>query len=179
MTRSSEVRTRSSGEGHDNRREIRYEHSLNLGPTLNHLGLSLLISTYQAGKLVVVGTEQGRLTLSFHNFERPMGLAARIDRIAVGVRDQICVLRSAPDLAHRIEPAGRYDGCFLTRSSVFTGDIQIHELAYAEQELWVVNTLFSCLCTLDERYSFVPRWQPPFVTALAAEDRCHLNGLAL
>src|SRR5262249_26248602 len=25
----------------------------------------------------------------------------------------------------------------------------------------------------------VPRWRPPFVTALAAEDRCHLNGLAL
>jgi uncharacterized protein (TIGR03032 family) len=43
----------------------------------------------------------------------------------------------------------------------------------------VVNTRFSCLCTLDPAYSFVPRWRPPFVTALAAEDRCHLNGLAL
>ncbi len=32
---------------------------------------------------------------------------------------------------------------------------------------------------LDPDYSFVPRWRPPFVTALAAEDRCHLNGLAL
>src|SRR6516165_3602549 len=42
-----------------------------------------------------------------------------------------------------------------------------------------VNTRFSCLCTLDPDYSFVPRWQPPFVTALAAEDRCHLNGLAM
>src|SRR5262249_52515681 len=28
-------------------------------------------------------------------------------------------------------------------------------------------------------YSFVPRWQPSFITALAAEDRCHLNGLAM
>jgi uncharacterized protein (TIGR03032 family) len=28
-------------------------------------------------------------------------------------------------------------------------------------------------------YNFVPRWRPPFITALAAEDRCHLNGLAL
>jgi uncharacterized protein (TIGR03032 family) len=25
----------------------------------------------------------------------------------------------------------------------------------------------------------VPRWRPPFITALAAEDRCHLNGLAI
>jgi uncharacterized protein (TIGR03032 family) len=45
--------------------------------------------------------------------------------------------------------------------------------------LWLVNTAFSCLCTLDRRHSFVPRWKPPFVTALAAEDRCHLNGLAM
>jgi uncharacterized protein (TIGR03032 family) len=43
----------------------------------------------------------------------------------------------------------------------------------------VVNTRFSCLCTLDPDHSFVPRWRPPFTTALAAEDRCHLNGLAI
>jgi uncharacterized protein (TIGR03032 family) len=62
-----------------------------------------------------------------------------------------------------------------------TGDIHVHEMAWAAPagELWFVNTLFSCLCTLDEGHSFVPRWRPPFITALAAEDRCHLNGLAL
>jgi uncharacterized protein (TIGR03032 family) len=43
----------------------------------------------------------------------------------------------------------------------------------------MVNTRFSCLCTLHPDYSFVPRWRPPFISALAAEDRCHLNGLAL
>ncbi len=46
-------------------------------------------------------------------------------------------------------------------------------------ELWCASTRFSCLCTLHSDYSFVPRWQPPFITALAAEDRCHLNGLAI
>jgi uncharacterized protein (TIGR03032 family) len=45
--------------------------------------------------------------------------------------------------------------------------------------LWIVNTAFSCLCTLDGEHSFVPRWRPPFVTTLAPEDRCHLNGIAL
>jgi uncharacterized protein (TIGR03032 family) len=52
-------------------------------------------------------------------------------------------------------------------------------MAWAGDDLWVVNTRFSCLCTLDDRFSFVPRWRPPFVPALAAEDRCHLNGLAM
>ena len=77
------------------------------------------------------------------------------------------------------EPIGRHDGCFLARSSHFTGDIQIHEMAWSENQLWIVNTAFSCLCTLDDHHSFVPRWRPPFITGLAAEDRCHLNGLAM
>lgn len=46
-------------------------------------------------------------------------------------------------------------------------------------ELWVVNTRFGCLCTLDAAHSFTPRWRPPFVSALAPEDRCHLNGLGM
>ena len=72
-----------------------------------------------------------------------------------------------------------HDACYLPRSCHVTGDIGVHELAWAGDELWLVNTRFSCLCTLDPDYSFVPRWQPPFITALAAEDRCHLNGLAI
>lgn len=160
-------------------REIRYEHSRNLPALLEQLGLSLLVSTYQAGKLFVVGARQGALSLSFHNFEQAMGIAARPGRIVVGARNQIWTLRSAPDIAPRLEPAGRHDACFLARASHFTGDIHCHELAWAGDELWVVNTLFSCLCTLHEDYSFVPRWRPPFISALAGEDRCHLNGLAL
>ena len=82
-------------------------------------------------------------------------------------------------MAAQIEPRGRYDGCFLTRRVLATGNIHGHEMAWAGGELWVVNTLFSCLCTLHDEFSFVPRWRPPFVRQLAAEDRCHLNGLAV
>jgi uncharacterized protein (TIGR03032 family) len=88
-------------------------------------------------------------------------------------------LRNAPDIAPRIEPPGQHDGCYLPRSCHVTGDIGVHEIAWAGEDLWIVNTRFSCLCTLDPDYSFVPRWRPPFITALAPEDRCHLNGLAL
>jgi uncharacterized protein (TIGR03032 family) len=160
-------------------REVRHEYTRTLPPLLSRLGISLLVSTYQAGKVAAVGVAQGELTLSFHNFERAMGLAVKPDAIAVGARAQVWFLRSAPDLAARIEPAGRHDACFLTRSSHFTGEIQAHELAWAGDELWLVNTAFGCLCTLDSQHSFVPRWRPPFLTALAAEDRCHLNGLAM
>src|SRR5947199_2257541 len=152
-------------------REVRHEYSRALPPLLDGVGVSLLVSTYQAGKVVAVGVHQGELTLSYHNFERAMGLAVKPDCIAVGARAQVWFLKSAPDLAARVEPAGRHDACFLTRSSHFTGEVQAHELAWAGDELWLVNTAFGCLCTLDGTHSFVPRWRPPFVTALAAEDR--------
>jgi uncharacterized protein (TIGR03032 family) len=160
-------------------REVRHEYTRTLPALLSQLGVSLLVSTYQAGKVVAVGAHQGELTLTYHNFERAMGLAVKPDCVAVGARAQVWFLRSAPDLAAQVAPAGRHDACFLTRSAHFTGEVQAHELAWAGDELWLVNTAFGCLCTLDGRHSFVPRWRPPFLTALAAEDRCHLNGVAI
>src|SRR3954447_10329856 len=86
-------------------REVRYEHSRDFPAVLERLGASLLVSTYQAGKLFVVGARDGALALSFHNFEKAMGVAARPDRIAVGTRNQVWTLRGAPDIAPRLGPA--------------------------------------------------------------------------
>ena len=159
--------------------EIQYEHSLNLPQMLQQLGVSLLVSTYQAGKLVAIHGFDQKLAISFHTFKQPMGVAVDSKRVAVGAGNQIWFLENAPDIARKVEPVGRYDACYVARSSRVTGEIHGHELAWTGDDLWVVNTLFSCLCTLDDHHSFVPRWRPPFVSALAPEDRCHLNGLAL
>jgi uncharacterized protein (TIGR03032 family) len=158
---------------------------------LQELSASLFITTYQANKLLVARASGGGLSTLVRTFDRPMGLAVDGSRLALGTRKEVWSLRNAPDIAPQIVPAGAHDACFLPRSSHITGDIGIHEIAWAkpagcdsgtesqERELWIVSTRFSCLCTLDSDYSFVPRWRPPFVTDLAAEDRCHLNGLAL
>jgi uncharacterized protein (TIGR03032 family) len=179
MTEADPVNEAAPEEKKESWREVRHEFTPSLPGLLAELNVSLLVSTYQAGKVVVVGVDQGQLSLSYHNFESAMGLAAGSGRIAVGSRAQIWFLQSRPDLVPQLEPIGRRDACFLTRSSHYTGEIQGHELAWSGQELWIVNTLFSCLCTLHPTHSFEPRWQPPFITAIAAEDRCHLNGLAM
>jgi uncharacterized protein (TIGR03032 family) len=137
------------------------------------------VSTYQAGKLVTVGASAGKLNIRLHNFEQAMGLAAHSKRLAVGSRGVIWLLQNAGELAPKLDPPGTFDACYLARQSFITGNIHGHEMAWVGDELWVVNTLFSCLCTLHEDFSFVPRWQPPFITELAANDRCHLNGLAV
>jgi uncharacterized protein (TIGR03032 family) len=159
--------------------EFHYHQSDSFAPLLRQLATALLVTTYQANKLLVVRAAPDGLSTLVRTFERPMGLAVDDRRMALGTRNQIWYLRNAPDIAPRVEPAGQHDACYLPRSCHVTGDIGVHELALAGDELWVVNTRFSCLCTLDADYSFVPRWRPPFISALAAEDRCHLNGLAL
>lgn len=160
-------------------REVKYEHSREFIPVLEQLSATLLISTYQAGKLVVAGVHNGELILSFHNVEQAMGIAVGSQRIAVGSKGTIWIMRSAPDIAPRVDPPGRYDACYLARQGYATGELHGHEMAWVGDELIVVNTLFSCLCTVSDSFSFLPRWRPPFITGLAAEDRCHLNGMAL
>jgi uncharacterized protein (TIGR03032 family) len=110
-------------------------------------------------------------------------MAFRDDCLAVASRREVWFLGAAPSIARGINPPGTYDACFLARYAHYTGEIEAHDLAWGGSagggELWVVNTLFSCLCTLGGNFCFVPRWRPSFISTLAAEDRCHLNGLAL
>ena len=146
---------------------------------LNRLGSSMLVSTYQTGKLICARHDGGQLNTHFRNFSRPMGLAVAPGRIAVGTRAEVLDYRDFPAVAPKVEPRGKHDACFLPRNKHFTGDIRIHEIAFALGELWLVATNFSCLATLDAEHSFIPRWKPPFISQLTSEDRCHLNGLCV
>jgi uncharacterized protein (TIGR03032 family) len=159
---------------------LRAVHTPNFPALLRQLGASLLVTTYQAGKLVMVRDEGDHLNTHFRVFQAPMGMALDGDRLAIGTTLQVWEFVNVPAVAGRLDPPGRHDACYLPRSSHFTGNIQGHEMAWdAGGALWVVNTRFSCLCTLDRSASFVPRWRPPFVSALEPSDRCHLNGLGM
>ena len=165
--------------GLDEAREIRFEYSDNLPSLLRDLKCTLLVSTYKTGNLVCISGNRQKLMPTFHSFDRPMGVAVKESGMAVATRSQIWFLRSAPDIAAKVGPRGQHDAAFLTRYSHFTGDIHCHEIAWAGSELWMVNTLFSCLCSPHQSYDFAPRWRPPFISQLVPEDRCHLNGLAV
>ncbi len=155
-------------------------HTTGLPELLRKLGSCLVVSTYQAGKLVILRPDGATINTHYRAFERPMGMAADRERLALGTRAEIVEFRNMPALAARLSDPPRHDAVFLARRAHVTGAIDIHEMAWdKEGELWFVNTLFSCLCTLDDRSSFVPRWRPSFISGYADEDRCHLNGLAM
>ena len=76
--------------------------------------------------------------------------------------------------------ANGFDRLYVPKVGYVTGDLDIHDVAVeADGRAVFVNTLFGCLATISDRHSFVPLWKPPFLSKLAAEDRCHLNGLAM
>lgn len=142
-------------------------------------GSSLAISTYQSGKVILIGTNKqaGQLSIFERTLERPMGMAYRDSRLVVGSMIQIT---SFVDAAGGTPGAVGYDALFVPQSATYTADLDVHDVAFdADGKLVFVNTLFSCLATTSETHSFRPLWKPPFVSRLAPEDRCHLNGLAM
>lgn len=161
---------------------FRYEYSDGFPQLLQQLGLSLAVTTYQAGKLMVIRSDGQKLSMLLRSFERPMGLAfdPAAGRLHLLTKRILWQFHNESAIAPQLQPAGCHDACFVPRRAHVTGDIAGHEAVFCGGKLWFVNTLFSCLCTADdERYSFVPRWRPRFVDRLAGEDRCHLNGVAV
>jgi uncharacterized protein (TIGR03032 family) len=142
-------------------------------------GASLAISTYQSGKVILIGSNRatGRLSVFERTLDRPMGLAFDGSRLAVASLVQITVFAN-------VAPGGKaaegYDALFVPQMASYTADLDVHDLAFSRQgEMIFANTLFSCLAAASTTHSFRPLWRPPFISRLAAEDRCHLNGLAL
>ncbi len=177
------------GSGDHGSEPLRSVHTSNLPEILEHLGCSLMVSTYQAGRLVMLRAEQGVLNTHFRSFDKPMGLALSEGRLAVGAANSIWEFHNLPAVGEKLNAetesttAGQHDACFLPRVTHWTGDIQIHEMAWvgqgADAELWFVNTRFSCLCKRSGLYNFQPVWRPPFIDSIMPGDCCHLNGLGL
>lgn len=137
---------------------------------------SLVFTTYQAGKIFFIGVNaEGSLSVFERTMERPMALAADGDDLYLSTLYQLWRFTAIPAAGDY----GGHDRLYAPRRSWVTGDIDIHDIKIDATGPLFVNTLFSCLARPSEKASFDPVWRPPFVSRLAAEDRCHLNGLAL
>ncbi len=153
----------------------------NIPELLMQLDCSLIISTYQAGKVVMLSpADQDHLVQLPRNYEHPMGIAISGDKMAIASKSEVNILAKSSNLAqHQPEQPGKYDTLYIPRATYNTGPLDLHDLIWGTDGLWAVNTKFSCLSLIDENYSFTPKWQPKFISELMPEDRCHLNGVAL
>lgn len=151
---------------------------------LSRLQCSIGISTYQAGKLIFISPrDENSLIQLPRTFDKPMGIAVdhQKNKMALATKDEIITFASSSDLANYYPNSpGKYDALYMPRATFHTGPMDIHDLNYGlNGQLFAVNTLFSCIVTIDDDFNFRPWWKPSFIDKLVSEDRCHLNGMAM
>ena len=161
-----------------NQKTIEFSASRQFISWLDEKNISLVFTTYQAGKVFFIGLQQGSEVSVFERtFNRCMGLSASPQTIYMSSSYQIWRFENV------LEPGESYQGydrVYVPQVGYTTGDVDTHDVCVDKNgEPVFVNTLFSCLARPSEQYSFVPVWKPSFISKLAAEDRCHLNGLAM
>ena len=148
----------------------------------NWLGMnrcSLAFTSYQTGKLFLVGRlPDGKVSFHQQTYQRAMGVHAQKDRLYIGSLFQIWRLENVLEPNERANQ--HFDRLFVPRNAQTVGDVDVHELGVDRAgRVIFVNTKYSCLATTSTRYGFRPIWKPQHISKLAAEDRCHLNGLAM
>jgi uncharacterized protein (TIGR03032 family) len=148
-----------------------------LGAWLAAQRAMLVVSSYQSGKLILIGSDGGgRLAVRHHRFDRAMGLACDGGGLSFATLHQIWrfALVNAPGKDGSSRPF------LVPQVSHHTGFVNCHDIARpASGGTLFAATLFNCVGLAQGDDSFRPVWRPPFIRRLAAEDCCHLNGLAL
>ena len=172
---SSSVQIRSDG---DSAPPYRVEASPGFAAWLREQDVALAITTYQIGKAFLVGAEDGSLlNVTERTFERCLGVAVREGALYLAGLNAIYRFDNVVPKGQSLEG---YDAVYSPQVAWYTGDVFAHDVGVLPSgRPLFINTLFSCLAAVDEGSSFRPVWQPKYITQLAPQDRCHLNGLAM
>jgi uncharacterized protein (TIGR03032 family) len=119
----------------------------------------------QASSVVIVSPTPEGVSVLPRAFEKPMSVASAYSRLAVATRNELVVFAASRALApgYPQEP-GKYARLWLPRTLRFTGEVDLHDLAFTGQLVLGVATRLSCIVRLDDHASVTPLWRPPFVS---------------
>jgi len=161
--------------------QLRLEASPGFASWLKAQDLSLAVTTYQAGKVFLIGNsaETGRISIFERSFARAMGLAASADAHQLWLASQFQLWRFE-DFLSREPRQTPHDAVYVPIEGRTVGEVDIHDIhPRANQPPLFIVSRFNCIATLDTENSFAPMWLPRFIDELVAQDRCHLNGMAV
>ena len=152
-----------------------------LGAWLIEQGGSLAFTTYQSARIFFLsGKDDGQTMAHERIMGTAMGLAVEKDQLWISNQQQ---LWRFANVGARQFSDQHFDAVYMPRQAYLLGGCDVHDLVANVRhrgelhELLFVNTRFSCIAAPDPHYNFRPVWKPDFVSTLAQDDRCHLNGL--
>ncbi len=141
---------------------------------------SIAFSTYQVGKVLLLGLNaQNKLSVFERTFPRAMGIGLSEDQKSLLLASKTHIYEF-DNLLSPGQKSDFFDALYAPHTSWITGDVDIHDIAFdgAGKPVFI-STLFNCIGTVERGYSFKPLWRPSFISKYTAEDRCHLNGMAM
>ncbi len=148
----------------EQQQKIDFTYSQNIVNFLKQLNITIVLTTYQTNKIMLIGQENDQFDIRYKDFPRPMGMCSKDGKIYAGLGHGIYQFANFSGTAQKLEEGNRYDACYMPQNIHFTADIDIHEMEYCKDELYFINTKFSCLCIKELNSSFKPVWKPPWFT---------------
>lgn len=158
---------------------VRYSMSPGFVRFLDRWNIAIAATSYQSGRLYLLSRNpKGGLMVNEQLFENAMGLWVEADTVHLASRANIHRLQNVLRPGEWINET--YTQCYVPRMAHFTGLLDIHDIGVGKSgDIVFVSSLYNCIATLSDRHSFKEVWRPAFVSSLVAEDRCHLNGMAM
>ena len=146
---------------------------------LNQLNISIALTSYQSGRLYLLGRNpKGGLMVNEQYFQKAMGLHYDGDTLFMATLANIYRMKNVLAVDQVMD--NQFTDCFIPRTAHFTGALDAHDVGISsDDEVLFVNTRYNCIATTSAIHSFKPVWQPHFISEIVAEDRCHLNGMAM
>ena len=158
---------------------VTYSMSPGLVPWLAKNDTALALSSYQSGKFYLIGRNpKGGLLVDERLFQHAMGIAVDGKRIFLATQTALVEMASVLEGDQRANEL--YDACFVPRRVNIIGAVDAHDVGLDKNgEPIFVVTKYNCLARPSATHNFKPVWKPKFISKIVAEDRCHLNGLAM
>ena len=146
---------------------------------LHQLNISLAVTSYQSGRLYMLGRNpKGGLMVNEQFFQKAMGLHYDGKSLLMATLANIYNMENILKADQVMDET--FTDCFVPRTTHLTGFLDAHDVGKTKDgEILFVNTLHNCIAGLSAVHSFKVVWKPEFISTIVAEDRCHLNGMAM
>ncbi|SLN64454.1 hypothetical protein ROA7450_03406 [Roseovarius albus] len=146
---------------------------------LKRLDVALAATSYQSGRLYLLGRNpKGGLMVNEQHFQKAMGLHYKDKTLYMATLANIYRMQNILRPSELMDD--QFTDCFVPRTSHLTGYLDAHDVGVTiDDKILFVNTRYNCIAEVSDTHSFKPHWKPDFISTIVAEDRCHLNGMAM
>lgn len=154
-----------------------------LSAALHRYGISLLLTARLSNYLIVVRTRSAtELDLHFIPTHEPFSVAILGSTLAISYEDKILFLQDAPEAHTKLRPPEIFDAVYVPRLVKLCGAVSTRDMGWGRNKrVYVASVAYSSVLEIDplNLASFARVWNPPHLTWIDREDRCHLNGICM